>query len=286
MHLLLLAPFIMRPRPCATLLLPVALVLGACGSKENPSALTAHTAAADKAPACQHSLARGDAFKLPFGEVEVAVYEEGSLGSPWTTASFILKDHELRLTEAEARDALAMTLERIEKTCRHEPVERARLFLYPAGAIAGQSSAWIARLEKNKGTDVDIRWHFLKDSRNDRYACLTEMEPGRSLDIGTRLPPVQQREIVGTWAKPEFGLTMSIERVGKKAYRVYRSSHCASGDRGDRLRENAGHFYVVGSNHGDYYQVQPSGELVIFDKEGRIDVMPKHFALHPTSGPE
>jgi len=275
----------MRLSPCATLLLPLALALGACGNKENP-AQTTRTATADQAPACQHLLARGDAFKLPFGEVEVAAYEEGSLGSPWITASFVLKDFELRLTEAEVRDALATTLERIEKSCRQESAERARLFLYPAGAIAGQSSAWIARLEKDKGTDVDMRRHFLKDSRGDRYACLAEKEPGRSLDMGTRLPPVRQREIVGTWAKPEFGLTMSIERVGKKVYRVYRSAHCASGDRGERLRENADHFYVVDSSHGDYYQVQPSGELVIFDQEGRIDMMPVHFALHPIFGAE
>jgi len=276
----------MRPRPCTTLLLLLGIALGACSNEKNSSAESVRTAAADQAPACQLPLSRGDALKLPFGEVEVAAYEDASLGSLWTTASFILTDHEVRLTEDEARDGLATMLERIERTCHREPVERARLFLYPAGAIAGQSSAWVARLEKDRGSIIEVRKHFLKDIRDDRYACLVEKEPGRSLDIGTRLPPVRQREIIGTWAKPEFGLTMSIERINKKVYRVYRSAYCASGDRGDRLRETAGRFYVADSSHGDYYQVQPSGELVIFDQEGRIDMMPKHFALHPVAASE
>lgn len=274
----------MRPHlNFATLPLITVLSLAGCSKPEHPPARS--IAAADTKPACMQTLARGDTLQFSWGLTKVGDYEEGSLDTPWASSSLILDDPKLRLTEEEAREALNMAVERIDKTCRSQPVARMRLFLYPAGGVPGQSSAWIARLEKDKGTDITLHRTFLKDPRSDRFACLAEKEPGKSLNFGTRLPPVRQRELVGTWAESTFNLTMSIEKVGNKVYRVYRSAYCDSGSQGERLREAGDRYYVVGSSNGDYYQIQPSGELGVFDNDGPIEQKPAHFALHPLPTP-
>jgi hypothetical protein len=125
---------------------------------------------------------------------------------------------------------------------------------------------------------------MLKDDRADRYACINEKEPGISLDDGTKLPPVRQRDILGTWVDMNPNITMSLERVKGKVYRVYRSAYCASGERGELLKTlTGGRFAVINSRNGDYYQMIANGDLGVFDREGRIDVMLKHAALYPIS---
>lgn len=77
---------------------------------------------------------------------------------------------------------------------------------------------------------------------------------------------------------------MSLERVKRKVYRVYRSVYCASGQRGELLQARSnGRYAVTGSRAGDDYEVKPSGALGVFHRASSIDVMPKHPALYPAT---
>lgn len=240
-------------------------------------------------PACSEPLRLMSEVDLQdVGRVTVSDYTESDTPSTaWVSAAFTLQDANIRLTQAEVTAALDQLIERIAASCRLNAVKKTRVFLYPAGVTAGESANWIARLDDGVTRNIDLNQALLKDERRDRYACVDTKEPGRSLDYGTRLPPVRQREIIGTWVGMNTNITMSLERVKGKVYRVYRSAYCASSDRGELLQTRPGGQYaVVDSRNGDYYQVMPSGDLGVFDRAGSIDVMPKHFALHPAPSPQ
>jgi hypothetical protein len=257
---------------------------GNCVSVQVSAAGVATSGQSDASAACAAPVNVGMRFELEVaGVVTVSDYTARDMpGQAWVNASFTLSDGGIRLTEAQVRTTLDRLFDRVAAVCRSYPMTKTRLFLYPAGVTAGESANWIARLEDDGSRSVELHRGLLKDDRADRYACLNEKEPGIGLDMGTRLPPVRQREIIGTWVGSEFNLTMSLERVKGKVYRVYRSAYCASGDRGELLQTRPGGRYaVIDSRSGDYYQLTPSGDLGVFDRAGSIDVMPKHFALYP-----
>lgn len=196
------------------------------------------------------------------------------------SASFTLSDNHLRLTEEQATGALEHLAGRLGRFCRSYPLKKTRIFLYPAGVTAGESANWIGGLEDSGSRKIDFHSNLLKDERGDRYACLAGKEHGIGPNHGTKLPSVRQREVIGTWAKTDFNLTMSLERVKGKVYKVYRSPYCSSGDRGQLLQTRSqGRYAVIGSANGDYYQVTGSGDLGVFDHAGSVDALPEHVAL-------
>ncbi|QNA89689.1 hypothetical protein G4G28_16620 [Massilia sp. Dwa41.01b] len=240
-------------------------------------------------PTCADSLHPQLTVEVPgLGGVTVSEYlSRDTADQSWVNASFTLQDPALRPTESQVTAALEHLAGRIGETCRSYRMTRSKLFLYPAGVTAGESGNWIARMEEDGERKIDLNRRLLKDERGDRYACVDAKEPGIGSTDGTKLPPVRQREIIGTWVTFGFNLTTSLERVGGKVYKVDRSAYCASGDRGELLRARSnGRYAVIGSAHGDYYQVTASGDLGVFDRAGSIDTLPKHFALYPAPAPQ
>lgn len=236
------------------------------------------------APACGEPLRLALAIDLADGgQAVVSDYTTGGTTQErWTSASVTLQDHSVRLTEEQVRKSLDGLAERVAHGCGEAAVKKIRIFLYPSGVQAGESANWIARLDDNGQRHVEINQAMLKDERVDPYACLHEKAPGKDLGLGTKLPPERQRQIIGTWAGMDEKITTSLERAHGKVYRVYRSAHCGSGDRGEPLQTRAkGRYAVIDSRNGDYFEVLPSGDLGIFDRDGRIDVMPKHAGLYP-----
>lgn len=209
-------------------------------------------------------------------------------GDAWANASFTLQDAHLRLTETQVRQALNTLADRVANICGSTPLNKLRVFLYPAGVTAGRSANWIARADDpGSGRQVEIHRQLLKNERADRYACVKGKAPGKDLDLGTRLPPERQRAVIGTWVAPLDKVTMSLERADGKVYLVYRDAHCGSGDRGEPLRTLSDKRYaIIDSRNGDYFQVLPSGDLGVFDRDGRIDTVPKHEGLYPAPGTE
>jgi hypothetical protein len=247
---------------------------------------TTTTVQSGTAPACGEFLHPMLTFDLQgVGPVTVSDYTASDMpNEAWVSASFTLQDTNVRLTEAQVKAALDRLFEQIGAICRSYPLKKTRIFLYPAGVTAGESANWIARLDDAGSRHVDLNRALLKDERTDRYTCLDAKAPGIGLEGGTKLPPVRQRQIIGTWVGMDSNVTISLERVKGSVYRVYRDAYCASGDQGELLQTRSGGRYaVIDSRNGDYYQVAPSGDLGVFDRDGRVDVMPKHFALYPTA---
>lgn len=263
----------------------VALALSAC-KKHEPAGGQLDSAAIKRAPQCDFLLVTGDDVDTPNAKVVLNDVETSDReAQSWVRASFMLKDHALRLTEPQARATLDRLYQRLASSCRTHPVQRGMVFLYPAGAVAGQSSAWIGRLTvSNSRSDVELRRVLLRDDRTDRLACIKGKEPGKSLNLGTRLPAQQQRQTIGTWADPDSGLTMSFEKVNGKVYQVYRSAYCSSNERGVLVRQrSAKRFAVSDSATGDYFEILPTGDLGVFDRGGQIDIKPSHQNLFPAA---
>lgn len=276
----------MKPFPLLALLCGVSLALSACKEREPAASARLDVVATTAAPKCDYPLVTGDDLDTPDAKVVLHDVETSDReAQSWVRASFMLKDHALRLTEAQARATLDRLYQRLASSCRAHPVQRGMVFLYPADAVAGQSSAWIGRLTaSNARSNVELRRVLLRDDRTDRLACLQGKEPGKSLNLGTRLPAQQQRHTIGTWADPDSGLTMSFEKVNGKVYQVYRSAYCSSNERGDLVRQrSAKRFTVIDSANGDYFEMLPTGDLGVFDREGQIDIKPSHPNLFPAA---
>jgi hypothetical protein len=262
---------------------------GRCVHMSVSDAAAAAASQAGAAPICADALHPQLTVDVPdAGAMTVSDYTaRDTVGEGWVNASFTLQDTGVRLSEAQVRSALDHLSGRIAAICRSYPLKKTRIFLYPAGVTAGESANWIARFEDFGSRNIDFNRALLKDERVDRYTCLDEKEPGIGGNDGTKLPPVRQREIIGTWVGMNPRITMSLERVKGKVYRVYRSAYCASGERGELLQTGSkGRYIVIDSRAGDYYQVTPIGDLGVFDRTGSIDVMPQHFALHPATTAE
>jgi hypothetical protein len=269
-----------------------ATLLAGCGQSDETKSQApvsvmppvATVAGATSVPKCAPHLAKTDVLDITDAKVEVTDYTSSDTSSQsWVSASLNVLDVKLKLTDAQARSALQRLQDRLASSCQENKLQRTRIFLYPAGVVAGASANWLGRLETDGETStITLHETLLKDDRPDQYACLDKVEPGISLGLGTKLPPVRQRKIIGTWADPMMNLTLSIEKVGKKVYRVRRSAYCSSGDRGELLRAGSSKLFgVIGSTAGDMYEIDESGDLGIFDRDGKIDTLPAHFGLHP-----
>jgi hypothetical protein len=272
------------------LLSAFAFTLSACNDSKTSEAPAAEAVATSAATArkCEPLLVVTDQIDTPAAKISVTAFETADTASQsYIRASFMLQDYRQRLTEDQVRSTLDQLYKRITSSCRKNPIQRAIVFLYPTGAVAGNSSAWIARLQTSSHEpQVDIRHVLLKDDRTNRLSCLAGKEPGKDLGLGTRLPPQNSRVVIGTWADPDSGLTMSFERVGGKVYQVYRSAYCSSNDRGEPVRQTSPkRFAVIDSRAGDYFEIETSGDLGVYDRQGRIDIMPAHLNLFPAAQP-
>ncbi|WGG52159.1 hypothetical protein [Rugamonas sp. DEMB1] len=261
-----------------------AVFLSACG-RSTPDTKALPTGQAAAVQKCQYALVRSGVFDWQEGRIEVSDYTVSDTpDQSWVNASFTLQDSKNRLTETEVKSVLKRLVDRIIDSCRSNPIQKSRIFLSPAGVTAGESANWIARYDSASNPETTIHHNLLKDERKDKYLCIDKVEPGRSLDVDPKLPPVRQRKIIGTWAQSTFNLTLSLEQVGAKVYSVRRNAYCKSGDRGEMLKTGPGKRYsVIGSGTGNYYEVLPSGDLGVFDRDGRVDTLPIHFALHSAS---
>ncbi len=99
-----------------------------------------------------------------------------------------------------------------------------------------------------------------------------------------KLPPVEQRTILGTWVTTAISgsCTRSFENVKGKVYHVTRCSDGSGGKTGDLLSQ-ASHtkFLARGSTYGDHYVILANGDLSVRDRTGEIDVEPKSASLWP-----
>ncbi len=260
-----------------------AIILTACGRTTNDTKVAAAGPIVNAAPTCKVALSGTEVLDLSEAKISLSDYTASDTADQsWVNASFTLQDPKVRLTEAEVTSVIKQLSDRIADSCRNNPVQKSRIFLYPAGVTVGESANWIARYDSESKPATTIHHNRLKDVRKDKYACVDKVEPGAGSDSDPKLPPVRERKILGTWAHAIFNLTMSLEQVGTKVYRVRRSAYCNSGDRGELLKTGTGQRYsVIGSSAGDYYQILPSGDLGVYDREGRVDTLPVHFALHP-----
>lgn len=95
------------------------------------------------------------------------------------------------------------------------------------------------------------------------------------------LPPVAQRNILGTWKMADSPCTRSFEEVKGAIYDVTRCSDKSGGDTGRKLaRVNATTFRSTREGSTDHYVIQKDGTLSVRDREGEIDRLKKH-ALWP-----
>jgi hypothetical protein len=101
--------------------------------------------------------------------------------------------------------------------------------------------------------------------------CRAGKEPGLSYHGDrVKLPPLAQRRILGTWLHTDNHLAVSLEAVGNAVYEVLRSQYCRSGSYGRRLNASPGGMYPLG--RGEYYRIEPNGDLGVYDGDGRFDV--------------
>jgi hypothetical protein len=97
------------------------------------------------------------------------------------------------------------------------------------------------------------------------------------------LPPISQRQIIGTWFDKVTRCTSSFEQVKKQVFYVLRCSDGSGGNEGrEYLRVDGNKFLPKQqSRTGDYYVIQAGGNLNMYDRQGLIDTLPRHPTLRP-----
>ena len=100
------------------------------------------------------------------------------------------------------------------------------------------------------------------------------------------LPALDQRKIIGTWLKSSLSgsCTRSFESFNRKVYEVVRCSDGSGGKTGRVVSQASPTKFVSRtSSHGDHHAMLANGNLPARDKDGEIDVEPKHAGLWPGS---
>lgn len=102
-----------------------------------------------------------------------------------------------------------------------------------------------------------------------------------------RLPPLSERKVLGTWRTASVVLstecTRSFEQVAAKFYDVLRCSDGSGGNDGQLLTRAGANKFLSTANAGDYYVILKNGDLSIRDRQGEVDVLPKHAGLQITA---
>lgn len=101
------------------------------------------------------------------------------------------------------------------------------------------------------------------------------------------LPPLSERKVLGTWKVASVVLavecTRSFEQVAAKFYDVLRCSDGSGGNDGVLLTRAGASKFLSTANAGDYYVILQSGDLSVRDRQGEVDVLPKHAGLQNTA---
>ena len=98
------------------------------------------------------------------------------------------------------------------------------------------------------------------------------------------LPPIEQRKIIGTWLTSSLSgsCTRSFEGVNRKVYKVVRCSDGSGGNTGQIISQvSSTKFMSSKRSHGDHYVILANGNLSVRDRDGEIEVEPKHVGLWP-----
>jgi len=128
------------------------------------------------------------------------------------------------------------------------------------------NTATIARFIAGAFAFYSVAAHAAPD-----MTCSADKEPGLSYrGDREKLPPLKQRKIIGTWLHTDNHLAVSLEQVNGAVYEVVRSRYCSSGTYGRRLSKVSGGGYEL--DRGEYYRIEPNGELGVYDSSGRFDV--------------
>ncbi|MFT3963726.1 hypothetical protein [Propionivibrio sp.] len=102
-----------------------------------------------------------------------------------------------------------------------------------------------------------------------------------------KLPPVENRKIVGTWFSKDIGCTRSFEQVSQKYFEVMRCKDDSGGADGSPLSKiNSNTFRPLPPRRtGDHYVIKNNGDLEARDNEGLIETLPKSADLRPRPAP-
>jgi len=87
-----------------------------------------------------------------------------------------------------------------------------------------------------------------------------------------KMPPISQREIIGTWLKSKE-CSRSFEKVINKVFQVVRCDDGTGGNEGSLIFQvSANKFRKLESRNKDYYVILPDGNLSVRDNQGEIDI--------------
>lgn len=236
--------------------------------------------------ACLPAPVTGEDVKLTDKSGKVRLVAQDNVDRPvqsTLTQSYAFIDVKPAPTEAQVRGALNQLYSNARLMCRRTALTGVRIFLYTSPTTS-VSSSWVARLNaENMRPVIDIRDNMLRVTATaSAQSCDSSKEPGRSIHMYPKLPPLAKRKILGTWADDTSALTVSLEQVSGTVYKVYRSKYCSSGAEGEPLRKGKqGRYYRKDNRSGDYYVILPGGELGVYDNDGQIDARPAHEGLFP-----
>lgn len=99
------------------------------------------------------------------------------------------------------------------------------------------------------------------------------------------LPPESERRVIGTWLQDKLmggWCTHSFEEVKSLTYRVIRCDDGSGGKHGVLLKKVSAKKYLsTTTTAGDYYVILKDGNLERRDKDGHIDIQPRHRSPWP-----
>jgi hypothetical protein len=177
--------------------------------------------------------------------------------------------------ESQLRKALERLFDDLTHTCRHYPLTGARIFIYPDPTVGG--GAYLARLNtKGMKPEVDLSG-AVKRVQTNAQVCDPSKDSRMSSPYGTKLPPMNKRRVLGSWSDSNPRLVVNLDEVAGRVYLVRRTRFCSSGEYGHPLKKGAGPTYhETISEEGEYYKIEPDGQLGSYDRKGVIEKLPRH----------
>ena len=99
------------------------------------------------------------------------------------------------------------------------------------------------------------------------------------------LPAIDQRKVLGTWLNkpPPDSCTRSFEEVRNKVYMVFRCSDGSGGKTGVLVNRVSPSKFVSTTRPSDYYVITSNGQLSVRDRDGEVELEPKHIELRPNA---
>lgn len=110
-------------------------------------------------------------------------------------------------------------------------------------------------------------------------------DPCRSLSPGNAfLPPVANRELIGTWLEKTgpYTCAISLEKVKGKVFLTTRCDNVCDESQGQPVQQiSSKKFKVADGGQGYYLVILPNGNVSVRDADGEIQLDPKHASLWP-----